>query len=330
MQILFTGEATVRVLLVVASCVISAFAQAAETFPVRSLRFIITVVPGGGADITARTVGQKLTEAWGQQVIVDNRPGGNGIVGMEAAARANADGYTIVLGTIGPVAVNPSLYRKLPYDPVADFEPITRAVSALNVLVVHPSVPVKSVKDLIAHAKANPGMLNYGTSGVGFADHLAGELFNTLAGVRMQHVPYKGGTPAMIDLLGGNVQLIFATMSTALTHIKAGKIRPLAVTFAKRVEQFADIPTVAEAGVPGFSVDNWYGVFAPRGTPKPIVTKLHAEINRSLGLTDVKERLAALGIYPFLASTPESFGSYVKSEISKYAKVVKESGVRVE
>ena len=232
-------------------------------------------MPGGGADITSRTVGQKLTEAWGQQVIVDNRPGGNGIVGMEIAARANPDGYTLVLGTIGPVAVNPSLYKKLPYDPVADFDPVARAVSALNVLVVHPSVPAKSVKELIAHAKANPGKLTYGSSGVGFADHLAGELFNTLAGVKMVHVPYKGGAPAMLDLVGGNLQLIFATVSTALGSIKAGSIRPLAVTFAKRVEQFPDWPTVAEAGVPGFAVDNWYGFLAPRGTPKPIVAKLH-------------------------------------------------------
>ncbi len=319
-----------RFLFVAAACFVSLAVQAAETYPTRPLRFIITVAPGGGADITARTIGLKLTEAWGQQVIVDNRPGGNGIVGMETAARANADGYTIVLGTIGPVAVNPSLYRKLPYDPVADFEPITRAVSALNVLVVHPSLPVKSVKELIAHAKANPGKLNYGSSGVGFADHLAGELFNTLAGVKMQHVPYKGGAPAMIDLVGGNVNLIFATVSTALASMKAGRIRPLAVTFAKRVEQFADLPTVAEAGVPGFAVDNWYGVFAPRGTPKPLVMKLHTEINRSLDLPEVKERLAGLGIFPFTAPSPEAFGAYVKSEIAKYGKVVKESGVRLE
>ncbi|HZN23086.1 MAG TPA: tripartite tricarboxylate transporter substrate-binding protein, partial [Burkholderiales bacterium] len=209
-----------------------------QSYPVKPIRVIILVVPGGGADITSRTVGQKLTETLGQQVIVDNRPGGNGIVGMEIAARSNPDGYTLVLGTIGPVAVNPSLYKKLPYDPVRDFDPIARAVSALNVLVVHPSVPAKSVKELIAHAKANPARLTYGSSGVGFADHLAGELFNTLAGVKMVHVPYKGGAPAMLDLVGGNLQLIFATVSTALGSIKAGRIRPLAITFAKRVEQF--------------------------------------------------------------------------------------------
>jgi tripartite-type tricarboxylate transporter receptor subunit TctC len=301
-----------------------------QAYPSKPIRVVILVVPGGGADVTSRTVGQKLTESWGQQVIVDNRPGGNGIVGMDIAAHANPDGYTLVLGTIGPVAVNPSLYKKLPYDPVADFEPVARGVSALNVLVVHPSVPVKSVKDLIAHAKANPGKLTYGSSGVGFADHLAGELFNTMAGVKMVHVPYKGGAPAMLDLVGGNLQLIFATVSTGLGSIKAGRIRPLAVTFSKRVEQFPDWPTVAEAGVPGFAVDNWYGFLAPRGTPKTIVSKVHLEINRILDLPDVKERLAGLGIYPFTAPTPGAFGDYIKSEIRKYGKVVQAAGIKAD
>jgi tripartite-type tricarboxylate transporter receptor subunit TctC len=200
----------------------------------------------------------------------------------------------------------------------------------LNVLVVHPSVPVKSVKDMIAYAKANPGKLTYGSSGVGFADHLAGELFNSLAGVKMVHVPYKGGAPAMLDLVGGNLQLIFATVSTALGSIKANRIRPLAVTFARRVEQFPDWPTVAEAGVPGFSVDNWYGFMAPRGAPKPIVAKLHAEVNRIMDMPDVKERLAGLGIYPFTAPTPGVFGDYIKSEIRKYEKVVQSAGIRAE
>jgi tripartite-type tricarboxylate transporter receptor subunit TctC len=249
---------------------------------------------------------------------------------MEIAARANPDGHTLVLGTIGPVAVNPSLYKKLPYDPVNDFVPVARAVSALNVLVVQPALPVKSVKELIAYAKANPGKLSFGSSGVGFADHLAGELFNTLAGVKMLHVPYKGGAPAMVDLLNGSLQLIFATVSTAITHVKAGRIRPLAVTSAKRVEQFAEWPTVAEAGLPGFAVDNWYGVLAPRGVSKATITQLHAQINRILDMPDVKERLAGLGIFPFVAATPEAFGDYIKSEIRKYAKVVQDSGVRAD
>ena len=308
----------------------SGLAHAAETFPTRPIRIIILVVPGGGADITTRAVGQKLTEAWGQQVIVDNRPGGNGAVGMEIAKNANPDGHTLVLGTIGPVAVNPSLYAKLPYDPVNDFAPVARAVSALNVLVVHPSLPVKSVKELIAHAKANPSKLNYGSSGVGFADHLAAELFNKLAGVKMQHVPYKGGAPAMIDLVGGNIHLIFATVSTALPHMKTQRIRPLAVTFAKRVQEFADIPTVAESGVPGFAVDNWYGFQAPRGVPQPVVNKLHTEINRIMTMADVTARLAGLGIFPFTLPTPAAYGDYIKAEIKKYGEVVKGSGVRAD
>jgi len=302
----------------------------AAGYPSRPIRIIITVVPGGGADVTSRTIAAKLTEAWGQQAIVDNRPGGNGVVGMDIAKHSSPDGHTLVLGTIGPVAVNPSLYSRLPYDPVKDYEAITRAVSALNVLVVHPSVPAKSVKELIAHAKANPGKLTYGSSGVGFADHLAGELFSSLAGVKMSHVPYKGGAPAMLDLVGGNIQLIFATVSTALGSMKANRIRPLAVTFAKRVPQFAELPTVAEAGVPGFTVDNWYGVLAPRGTPRPIVTKLHGQINAILEMADVKQRLAGLGIFPFTTPTPEAFRDYIRSEIAKYRKVVKESGIRVD
>ena len=306
----------------------SGAACAAETYPSRPIRIVILVVPGGGADITTRAVGQKLTEAWGQQVIVDNRPGGNGAVGMEIAKNANPDGHTMVLGTIGPVAVNPSLYAKLPYDPVKDFTPIARAVSALNVLVVHPSLPVKSVKEIIAHAKANPGKLNYGSSGVGFADHLAGELFNTLAGVKMQHVPYKGGAPAMIDLVGGNINLIFATVSTALPHMKSARIRPLAVTFAKRVEQFADIPTVAESGVPGFAVDNWYGFQAPRGVQQAVVAKLHTEINRIMTMADVTARLAGLGIFPFTLPTSAAYDDYITSEIKKYGEVVKAAGLR--
>jgi tripartite-type tricarboxylate transporter receptor subunit TctC len=305
-------------------------AASADAYPSRPIRIILLVVPGGGADITTRAVAQKLTDAWGQQVIVDNRPGGNGVVGMEIAKNANPDGYTLVLGTIGPVAVNPSLYAKLPYDPVNDYTPIARAVSALNVLVVHPSMPAKSVKELIAHARANPGKLNYGSSGVGFADHLAGELFNKLAGVRMQHVPYKGGAPAMIDLVGGNIGLIFATVSTALPHMKSGRIRSLAVTFANRVEQFADIPTVAESGVPGFAVDNWYGFQAPRGVPTPIAMKLHSEINRIMTMADVTARLAGLGIFPFTLPTHTAYGQYIQSEIKKYGEVVKGAGVKVD
>ena len=300
----------------------TAGADPAPAFPSKPIRWIITVAPGGGADITTRTLGQKLTERWGQQVIVDNRPGGNGIVCMETAARATPDGHTIVLGTIGPVAINPSIYPKLTYHPVKDFEPIMRVVTALNMLVVHPSVPVKTVKDLVDYAKAKPGQVNYGSSSAGFADHLAGELFNQMAAVNMQHVPYKGGAPAMLDLVGGNIQLIFATVSTALPHIKSNRVRAVAVTSLKRAAQFPDVSAVAET-VPGYEVDNWYGVLAPKGTPRPVVRKYFDELTRSLDLPDVKERFAGLGIFPSPSRTPAEFTTYIGSEIRKYAGFVK-------
>jgi tripartite-type tricarboxylate transporter receptor subunit TctC len=302
-----------------------AFAQPA--YPGKPIRMIVPVAPGGGADITARALAQKLTDLWGQQVIIDNRAGAGGIVGLEIGARSAPDGYTLIQASVGPLTVNPALHKKLPYDALKDFDPVTRAVSALNVLVVHPSLPVHSVKDLIAHAKANPGKLSFGSSGAGRADHLAGELFNRLAGVRMQHVPYKGGAPAMIDLVAGNVQLIFATVSTAIVHMKSGRIRTIASTSAKRPELLADIPTVAEAGVPGFEIENWYGFVVPTGTPKSIVTLLHREINRNLALPDVRERLAGLGIAPFPTATPEAFGAYVRAEMKKYGDLVRSAGI---
>jgi tripartite-type tricarboxylate transporter receptor subunit TctC len=327
---MITAKFNFRTWIFVMLTVASSLARTAETYPDRPIRLIVPVAPGGGADITARTLAQKLSAAWGQQIIIDNRAGAGGTLGVEIGAHATPDGYTIINGSMGPVAVDVSLYSKLPYDPMRDFVPIARGVSALNMLVVHPSLPVNSVKDLIGYARAYPRKLNFGSSGAGRADHLAGELFKTLTGVEMQHVPYKGGAPAMIDLLGGNIQLIFATVSTAVTSVRAGKIRPLAVTSAMRVEMFPNLPTVAEAGVPGFAVDNWYGFIGPRGIPKPVVDKLHREINRSLQLPDVRARLESLGIFPFLLPTPEAFGDYIKSEITKYAQVVKDSGARAE
>jgi tripartite-type tricarboxylate transporter receptor subunit TctC len=319
-----------RVIAAVIFGLASSIATANDAYPDKPIRLIVPVAPGGGADITARVLAQKLAAAWNQQIIVDNRAGAGGTIGMEIGARATSDGYTIIEGSMGPLTVDVSLYSKLPYDPVRDFAPIARAVTALNMLVVHPSLPVNSVRDLIAYAKANPAKLNFGSSGAGRADHLAGELFNTLAGVKMQHVPYKGGAPAMADLVGGNIQLIFATVSTAVAAVKAGRIRPIAMTTANRVDLFPDLPTVAEAGVPGFAVDNWYGFVGPRDMPRNIVIKLHREINRALEAPDVKARLETLGILPFLLPTPEAFGVYIQSEIRKYAKVVKDSGARAE
>jgi tripartite-type tricarboxylate transporter receptor subunit TctC len=255
---------------------------------------------------------------------------GGGVIGMEITAKAPPDGYTIVLGSIGPVAVAPSLYAKPPYDPVRDFTPLARAATALNLLTVHPSLPVHTVKDLIAYAKTPGAKLNYGSSGPGRADHLSGEIFSRMAGINMQHVPYKGGAPAMIDLLAGNIQLIFATVSTAIVHIKTGKIRPLGMTSAKRSEYFPDTPTIAESGLPGFAVDNWYGIVGPAGLPAPLTASLHRDISDVLTQRDVKERLAALGIVAFPTATPQEFGAYIKAEFLRYAKVVKEAGVTAE
>jgi tripartite-type tricarboxylate transporter receptor subunit TctC len=302
----------------------------AQAWPVRPIRMIVPVAPGGGADITSRLVAQKLSERLGQQVVVDNRSGAGGIVGLELLARSTPDGYTISQGGVGPLAVNPSLHAKLPYDPLKDFAPILRAVSALNVLVVHPSLPVHSVKDLAAYARANPNKLNYGSSGAGRADHLAGELFSMMAGVRMQHVPYKGGGPAMTDLVGGNLQLIFATVSTAASHMKSGKIRTIANTSAARSDLFPDLPTVAESGLPGFAIDNWYSFIAPAGTPAPIIDTLNVEIARALSLPDVKDRLHVLGIVPFTTARPAEFAQYLRDEIAKYAKLVKAVGIKPE
>ena len=305
-------------------------AQAADTYPNRPIRYILPVAPSGGSDITARTLAPKLIEALGQQVIIDNRPGASGVVGMSIAARAAPDGYTIVQGTIGPVAVDPSLHSKTPYDISRDFTPIARIVSALNILVVHPSIPVRTVKELINYAKENPKKLNFGSSGLGHADHLAGEIFKSMTGVQMQHIAYKGGAPAMTELLGGNIELIFSTVSTAVTFIQAGRIRAIAVTSDKRVSLYPDIPTVAESGLPGFVVDNWYSILGPRDVPKPIVNRLHREFNRALAQPDVRKRLETFGIFPYPLPTPEAFGDYIKSETAKYARVVKEAGIRAD
>jgi len=302
---------------------LSLAAHAADVFPAKPIRIILPVAPGGGSDITARTIAPKLSEMWGQSVIIDNRPGAGGIVGMETAARANPDGYTIVQGSIGPVAIDVSIHSKLPYHPLKDYTPIARGVSALNMLVVHPSLPVHSVKDLIAYARANPTKLNFGSSGVAHADHMAGELFKTMTGVKMEHIAYKGGAPAMTELVGGNIQLIFATVSTSVPFLKTGRIRPIAVTSEKRVALLPDLPTVAEAGLPGFAVDNWYSYLGPVGMPKPIVAKLHQDLSRALQMPDVVKRLETFGIFPFVLPTPEAFGDYLRTEITKYARIAK-------
>ena len=318
-----------KLLAACACMVLSAPGVHAQTWPTKPIRFISPFAPGGGADITSRVIAQKLHDALGQPVLVDNRGGAGGMIGVDLGAKAPPDGYTLVLGTIGPIAINPSLYAKMPYDPIKDLVPVTLAADALNVLVGHPALPVKNVKELIALGKARPNELNFASSGPGATDHLAGELFNMLTGTKMVHVPYKGGAPAMLDLMSGNVQIIFSTVSTAIGQIKGGKIRALGMTGIKRFVLMPELPTIAEAGVPQFAVNNWYGVFVPAGTPKEIVARLNTEIVKVLNLPDAKQRLLESGIEA-TPSTPEQFATYIQAETKKWAKVVKDANIKVE
>jgi len=305
------------------SVALSAPAFAAE-YPTKPVRFVVGFAPGGGTDTTARAMANRLTELLKQQVVVDNRPGAAGNIAAEIVSNAQPDGYTVLMGTIAALAINPSLYKKLPFDPVKDLAPVTLAVDSTNILVVHPTVPAKSVKELVALAKSKS--LNGGSSGVGGTGHLALELFNLQAGTKIIHVPYKGGGPAMVDLLGGNINLIFATAASAMPHIKSGKIRALAVTTAKRSGLVPDLPTVAEAGLPGFEANNWYGVLVPAGTPRAITNRLNKEITATLNTPAVKDFLFKQGL-DANPGTPESFGNYIKAETAKWAKVTKAAGL---
>ncbi len=309
--------------------VVATTAVCAQAYPSRPIRFIVPFAPGGSTDTLARTLGTKLTEALGQQVVVDNRAGGNGNIGTDVVAHAVPDGYTILLGYIANLAIGPSLYAKLPYDPVKDFAPITLLAVAPNILVVHPSVPAKNFQEFIAYAKANPTKVNFASAAVASPGHLSGELLNLAAGIHMQHVPYKGAGQAVVDLVGGQVQVMVSGMSAVMPHIKAGRLRPLAVTGARRSPAVPDVPTIAESGFPKFEATAWYGVLAPAGTAPAIVTRLNTEILRALKLPDVKERLEYVG-FEIVGSTPAAFGSYIKSEITKWAPVVKAAGVKPE
>jgi tripartite-type tricarboxylate transporter receptor subunit TctC len=300
-----------------------------QSWPTHSIRLISPFAPGGGTDIMARALAPKLSAALGQQVIVDNRGGAGGMVGVDIAAKAAPDGYTIVIGTIGNIAVNPSLYSKMPYDPQKDLVSIGQAANALNVLVVHPSLPATTVKEFVAVAKKNPGQLNFGSSGPGATDHLAGEVFNVMAGVKIIHIPYKGGAPAMLDLVAGQVQLVFSTMATAIGSIQGKRVRALAMTGNQRYERMPELPTISEAGVKGFEVSNWYGFYAPAGTPKEIVARLNAELVKALAMADVKTRLLDAGIIA-TPSSPEAFAAYAQAETKKWAKVIKAANIKVD
>jgi len=302
----------------------SAFGQ---DFPSKPVRFVVGFTPGGPSDILARALGQKLAERWSQQVVVDNRPGAGGNLAAEAVAKSSPDGYTWLLGNNSILATNQSLYRSLPYDPVRDFAPVALVAIQPNILVVHPSLPVSSVDELIRFAKANPGKLNYASSGSGAAAHLAGELFKAMTGVELVHVPYKGAQPALTDVIAGQVQMMFATSASVIPYIKAGRLRALAVTTAQRSASVPELPTVAEAGVPGFEATTWHGVVVPAATPAAIVARLNEEINSALGEKDLKDRLTSLGA-EISTGTPKQFTDYIAREIPKWAKVVKDSGAR--
>jgi tripartite-type tricarboxylate transporter receptor subunit TctC len=305
-------------------------ALAAETaYPVKPVRMIAPYPPGGTSDIIARIAGQKLNEAWGQQIVVDNRAGANGGIGSELAAKSPADGYTLLVGNMTPIAANPSLYSKLGYDPLRDFAGVTLVAAGPNVLVVNPGLPVKSVQELVAYAKANPGKLNFGSGGAGSPAHLAGEMFKSLTGVAMTHVPYKGTVLSVNDLIAGQVQVVFSDAPPAVPHVKSGKLRALAVTGAKRTPLLPELPTVAEAGVAGFALDNWWGILVPAGTPKPIIARLNTEIVKAMQTIDVKDRFANLGVEA-IWSTPAAFDDYIKTESAKLAKIIKASGARAD
>jgi tripartite-type tricarboxylate transporter receptor subunit TctC len=297
----------------------------AQSYPEKAVRVIVPFAPAGSTDIVARIMSQKLAERLKQSVVIDNRGGGGGNIGSDLVAKAQPDGYTLLVGTVGSLTINPSLYKKMPYDPLKDLTPIAYFGSTPNVLVVHPSLPVKSVKELISLARSKPGQLNYASAGTGGSVHLAGELFKNLAKVDIVHVPYKGSGPALIDLLGGQTQLMFSTMPPALPHVKTGRLRALGMTGAKRSPLVPDLPTIAESGLPGYEITQWWGVLGPAGMPAGVVTRLNSEVNAILQQPDVKERFASEGA-DTAPNTPGWFASYMKSEVAKWAKLVKASG----
>lgn len=314
-----------------AAAVIAATASPvlAQPFPGKSIRLILPYPPGGGGDTIARPFARKMSESIGHQVVVDNRGGAGGNIGMEAAARAAPDGYTVVMALTAQLAVNPGLYPKLPYDPINDFEPITLIANGTYLLVAHPSLPVKTVKDVIAIAKKRPGELLYASSGNGSGGHLANELLNLMTGIRITHVPYKGGGAALIDTISGQTQLLFATPIASAGHIKAGRLRAIAVSTTKRVNSMPDVPTVAESGVPGYDSGVWYAMLAPRGTPQNVIARLNEEFRKVLADPGIRDFLTKAGIDP-AGSTPDELGKYMRSELAKWAKVVKAANIRLD
>jgi tripartite-type tricarboxylate transporter receptor subunit TctC len=311
------------------TCACAASAVLAQTYPTKPIRLIVPYPPGGGNDTLARLFGVKLTEAWGQQVVVDNRPGAGTIIGTQIAARAVPDGYTLLLSSIATHAIAPHLYAKPGYDPVRDFAPITLLAVAPTVVCVNPSVPARTLKELIALAKAKPGELKFASGGAATPPHMAGEIFASMTGIKLIHVPYKGGGPAHAGLLGGETSMMFDTAASILPHVRAGKLRALAIARGARLAEYPDLPTFAEAGVSGYEVNAWYSVHAPAGVPKYIVARTNAELVRILKLADIQERLKVLGSEG-VGNTPEEFAKFVRAESAKYAKAIRDAGIKVE
>lgn len=321
-----SATATLVLLSMMAGAMPVAFA--ADAWPARPIRMIVAYPPGGGTDQVGRVMADQLTQQLGQNVILDNRGGATGNIGTELAARAVPDGYTLLMGNVAPNAVNVSLFKKLGFDPVKDFSPVSLVAITPNILVAHPSLPVKNLRDLLALAKAKPGTLNFPSAGVGSSSHLAGELLKSLAKIGMVHVPFKGGGPALVAMISGEVQIMFATMPAAMPHVKSGKARPIAVTTAKRSLAMPELPTIAESGVAGYEASTWYGLLAPARTPKPIIDRLHAETVKILA-GPVRQRLEVQGFEP-VGGTPAEFSAHIKSEIVKWAKVIKDANIPAE
>lgn len=317
-----------RICIAIAAMLIALGSVHAQNYPTKPIRFIVPFAPGGNTDVQARLIGQKLTEAMGQQVIIDNRPGAGGTIGVEMAAKAPPDGYTIILASFGNILVGPSLYKKLPYDPVKDLAPVILVSEPAGMIVVHPSVPVKSFRELIDYAKANPGKLNYASAGNGTWNHLFAEQLKSIAKIQMAHVPYKGAGPAMNDVVGGHVQVMFAPFPSARTHLNNGRLRGLAVTGTKRSLLFPNVPTVAQAGLPEYSAASWFGILAPTGTPKAVIARLNREVNRAFAAPEIKAAYAAEGLEP-AGGTPEDMAKSIREGMAKWGKLVRDLGLKL-
>jgi tripartite-type tricarboxylate transporter receptor subunit TctC len=323
-----SGHTVARVafLSAAALCALSAGLAAAQAYPTKPIRLIAPYPPGGSSDILARILGQKLADAWGQRIVVDNRPGAGGSLGTGIAATATADGYTWVVGSVAPIVLNPLFYTTA-YQSLRDFEPVSVIASAPQLIVVSPSLPVKSMKDLVALAKSKPGAIRYGSSGAGTLPHLGGEMFSTITGEKIAHIPYKGSPPALLDLMAGEVHVVFADMPVALPHVKSGKLRAIAVAGSKPFPLTPGVPTAIEAGLPGFALDNWWGLLTMKRVPQKIINQVNAEIVKALKQPDVIERYTALGIES-VTSTPQEFTSIIKADLTKYLKVIKDAGIK--